>query len=1048
MQRAAPLQIPSLTLPEDGALLAALVEASGEALAAVLAGPAGPMVAVANNAAQRLLGAQAGLPLAALAPLAPFRQEIEAALRDGDPFSTEFDTDTGRLRLRAQRAGAALLLTVTDLGERARLERELKATRDRFELAVTAARDGIWDWDLSSDRIWFSPQWKAQFGYADADLPNTLDTWKALMHPEDREAALRLVEDYLSGKVTDFEAVLRFRHKDGGTVLIYSRAIKELDRRGRPVRLVGAHTDITNLSRMESALKAAESRLHDAIERLNDGFILYDAQDRVVMTNSRFREFYPELAPALTEGATFEDILRYSVRIGNVRTEGDPEAWIAQRLEAHRNPAGPFERRLKSGRIIRVTEHRTADGGIVSLGVDVTELREKERRLSDLVAAVPGMVYQWYQRADGSRGYSYVSPRSLEMYGIPAAELERDWTLLPIHPEDQRRWEASVAASVAADSDWSFEGRFILPDGTARWWRGASRPVRVGPDEVVFNGIVIDVEEQKRAEVELQYRAAMQRYTASLAGLGYWVWDRPTFRVTYCSPELADIRGVDVDTYLDTMATFEQQLDYIHPDDREYYRTYAMEVAKSKRTYVVEYRILRPDGQTRYVREVGGPVFGENGELLKYVGALQDITERKQRELELEEARDRLERQAAEVTALARELEGARDAAEAASRAKSRFLAVMSHELRTPMTGVIGMVDLMMGTVLSAEQRRYLDTLRSSADSLLVVLNDILDFSKIEAGQLVLEEIPINLPALVDDVRRLFAPAASQKSVELRAFTPACLLPEMLGDPTRLRQILMNLVGNAVKFTHRGHIEIRLAEAERQGGEWRLRFTVADTGIGIDPAVQPSLFESFTQADASTTRRFGGTGLGLAICKRLVSMMGGTIQVDSAPGQGSVFSFTVRMAPVAAPAAEPAPPPKAAAGAVDAPGKVRVLVAEDNQVNRLLISTMLERMGHSVSAVEDGARAVEAVRRGGYDIVLMDMQMPEMDGDTAAAVIRGMAPPLARIPIVALTADALPEDRDRYLSARLFDEYLTKPVNWGRLNQVIGDLAARARAAE
>lgn len=1043
MRHKSPLQVPGPDMPDETTLLAALVETSAEALAAVLPGPAGPTIVFSNPAAETLLGARAGLPLSALCPLAPFRPEIDAVLAGGGPFEMEVDTNDGRLLLRVRKAGSALLIAVTDLGDRVRLERELKSTRDRFELAVTAAKDGIWDRDLTTGNIWFSPQWKAQLGYADAELPNAPETWENLILPEDREAALKRFGDYLAGRTPTLEAIQRFRHRNGGTVLIYSRAIKELDGDGRPVRLVGADTDITHLSQMETALRDAESRLRDAIEQLHDGFILYDAQDRIVMTNSKFREFYPELAPVLRPGTTFEELLRYAVKTGMVDPSGDVDAWIAHRLEQHRNPTGFIERRLSTGRVIRVTEHRTAEGGIVSLGVDVTELHEKEQRFRNLVAAVPGMVYQWFHRSDGSQGFSYVSPRSLDMYGIPAADLERDWSLLPIFEGDRQRWAESVAASVANMSDWSFDGRIVLPDGTPRWWRGVSRPVRTGPEEIQFTGIVIDIEEQKRAEAELQYQSAMLRYTAGLAGLGYWVWDRATFRTVYCSPELAAIRGVDVETYLATMAAYEQQLEWIHPDDRDYYRTHAVEVAKSKRTYVVEYRIMRPDGQARHVREVGGPVFGDNGELLKYVGALQDITDRKQRELELEEARDRLEKQAAEMTALARELEAARDAAEAASRAKSRFLAVMSHELRTPMTGVIGMVDLMMGTALSAEQRRYLDTLRSSADSLLVVLNDILDFSKIEAGQLVLEAIPINVPALVEDVRRLFAPAAAQKNVELRAFTPACLLPDMLGDPTRLRQILMNLVGNAVKFTSHGHIEIRLAAADRDDAGWRLRFEVADTGIGIDPAVMPVLFESFTQADVSTTRKFGGTGLGLAICRRLVGMMGGTIQANSRPGEGSLFTFTVNLAAIPSVSAEVASSPQDGAETTD---RVRVLVAEDNPVNRMLIGTMLERMGHSVSAVENGARAVEAVRDGGYDIVLMDMQMPEMDGDTAAAVIRSLDPPISGIPIVALTADALPEYRNRRLGAKLFDEYLTKPVNWNRLNQAIGELAGRHRS--
>lgn len=921
-----------------------------------------------------------------------------------------------------------------------------------------------------------------------------------------------------------------------------------------------------------SMAQEAATHLIDGLERLKDGLILYDAEDRVMLFNQRFLDFFPELAPFVRPGITFEAVMRNLMASGTLPIPPEQaEAWLTDRLHRHRNPGPPFETALGKDRIIRVAEHRTGAGGHVSLVVDVTALRTSERRLRDLidgslqgivihrgfdvlyanqsfagifgfdtaeallkegsldfiippenkglarrsldrllreggsfqrsrvaalrhdgtriwievavravdwldgpalqsivmdvteraraedalaasearfrdlVSTVPGLVYQWYERTGGVHGYSYVSPRSREMYGIAPEDLVRDWSLLPIHPEDQDRWRRTIADAVLRETDWSFEGRFILPDGSVRWWRAVSRPVRVGPDEVRFNGIVIDIEEQKRAEAELQSREAMLRYSASLAGLGYWVWDRRLAWTTYCSPELAAIRGVTVEEYLETLGSFEQQLRWIQPEDRDYYRTHALDVARSRRTYVVEYRILRPDGQTRYVREVGGPVYDDRGELVKYVGALQDITDRKQRELELEEARDRLERQAAEMTALALELQTARDAAEAASRAKSRFLAVMSHELRTPMTGVIGMIDLLLGTTVTSDQRRYLETLHSSADALLVVLNDILDFSKIEAGQLVIEAIPVRLQALLDDVIDLFAPAASQKGVELRVRQPDRrqknrLPTELTGDPTRLRQVLMNLVGNAVKFTPAGSIELRAEARREESGSWLLRFEVEDTGIGIPPDVVPMLFESFTQADASTTRRFGGTGLGLAICKRLVTMMGGEIGVRSEPRRGSVFWFTVRMA---GPAAEPAEETVEVAAEEGRASGARVLLAEDNPVNRLLITTMLERMGFRPDAVANGREAVEAVQRERYDVVLMDMQMPEMDGDTAAGVIRDLPEPLCRLPIVALTADALPENRARHLRARLFDEYLTKPIDWPRLGEVIAALAAR-----
>lgn len=783
--------------------------------------------------------------------------------------------------------------------------------------------------------------------------------------------------------------------------------------------------------------------LVEALQSLDEGFVLFDADDRVVMTNSRFHEYYPAAHPFFRRGATFEEALRACVGAGAiVPDEPDTEAWIRQRLERHRNPSGGIERRLPDGRLIRIVERRTSDGGTLSLGLDITALAASEARFRDLVDTVPGMVYQWVERSDGSRGYSYVSPRCHEMFGVEAEALLRDWRLIRIHPDDAERWQASIDAVLASGGDWEFEGRFVLPDGAVRWWRGFARQLRFGPDERRFNGIVIDIDAQKRAEEALQSRQAMLRYTAGLAGLGYWIWDAEENRIVYWSPELAAIRGVPVDAYREKLGTLEQLLDAIHPDDRQTYLQRAVQVARNRGSYAVEYRMLRPDGELRHVSEVGGPVYGAGGRLTKFVGAVQDITLRKQRELELEDARDRLERQALEMTKLARALAAARDAAEAASRAKSRFLAVMSHELRTPMTGVIGMIDLLAGTPLSPEQQQYVETLRSSSDSLLVVVNDILDFSKIEEGQLTLERIPLRLPALLEDVRRLFTPAARRKGVDLLVQLPPQPVPDLMGDPTRLRQVLTNLMGNAVKFTERGRVELRLTDLDCDGSAVCLRVEVSDTGIGMDSATLTTLFEPFSQADASTTRRFGGTGLGLAICKRLIGMMGGEIGVDSRLGAGSTFWFSLRL-PLVVETARPAP----AGGKVteEAPMAARVLLAEDNQVNRLLITAMLQRKGFQVEAVVNGVEAVEAVRRDAHDVVLMDMQMPLLDGDGAAATIRGLAGPERDIPIVALTAEVLPEERLRRMNGGLFDGYMTKPVDWTKLTELVTSLAQRWR---
>jgi len=382
------------------------------------------------------------------------------------------------------------------------------------------------------------------------------------------------------------------------------------------------------------------------------------------------------------------------------------------------------------------------------------------------------------------------------------------------------------------------------------------------------------------------------------------------------------------------------------------------------------------------------------------------------------------------------ELRQARDAAESAASAKAQFLAMMSHELRTPMTGIIGMVDLLQDARMTDEQKHFVSVLRSSAQSLLTVLNDVLDYSKIEAGRLHLECIDFRPRDIAREVVDLLSHAASQRGNTLSAQWRPGSAQALAGDPTRLRQVLFNLVGNAIKFTERGKVTIEGDTQTMPDGSMMLTFAVVDTGVGIAPEVLPTLFRPFQQADSSTTRRFGGTGLGLAICRHLVEAMHGRIEVESRPGEGSTFRVSVPLAP-----ATGLPPEWAhETAALPIVRGMKLLVAEDNPTNRLLIGTRLRRAGHSVDLVENGLRAVDAARDADWDLILMDMQMPELDGVGATRAIRALPGARSRVPIVALTADALPEFRERYMSSGL-DDYLTKPIDWVALDRVLSRYA-------
>ncbi len=451
----------------------------------------------------------------------------------------------------------------------------------------------------------------------------------------------------------------------------------------------------------------------------------------------------------------------------------------------------------------------------------------------------------------------------------------------------------------------------------------------------------------------------------------------------------------------------------IHPDDRARALAEAREAAAGTERFVSRYRIVRPDGEIRHIRDIAGTYVDPHG-ARRMIGLMWDET-------------DDVARQ--------EELDGRRREAEAATEAKSRFLAAMSHEIRTPMTGVLGLLGLMLDEPLPEGQRERATIALGSARSLLEILNDILDFSKLEAGGLRVVGEAVDPRALVAEVVELMAPCAESKGLVLRhAIAPD--VPALVEtDPVRLRQVLTNLLSNATKFTDAGEVAVRVGYAPTADGAGRLTVEVEDTGVGIEPDHQERIFEQFVQVDTSLARRVGGTGLGLAICRQIVERMGGRMTLRSVPGMGSLFAFTV---PVPAPASgAPAGPAVGDAPAAErAERSLRVLLAEDNPTNRYLITAYLRAGGHAVETAANGTEAVAAAGRGGFDAILMDVQMPEIDGLEATRRIRALEGAAGRVPIVALTANAMARDRDACFAAGMTD-YLAKPIDVPALHRVL-----------
>jgi PAS domain S-box-containing protein len=587
-------------------------------------------------------------------------------------------------------------------------------------------------------------------------------------------------------------------------------------------------------------------------------------------------------------------------------------------------------------------------------------------------------------------------------------------------------------------------------------------------ERVAFAAFVRDIAERKRAEEAL--RKSEERFELAVRGSsdGLWDWKVPGDGF-YLSPRCSELLQADD---VESIKTFAAWLDRIHPADREGVEKAIRRHFRERVPFDVECRLRTGAGGHRWFRVRGQAVWNERSEAVRIAGSITDITQQKQtiesllRLQGIAEAKAQIEAQAAQLASKTAELEHARELSEAANRSKSEFLANMSHEIRTPMTAILGYSDLLANPSLSTNDRLDgVQRIRQNGRHLLAILNDILDISKIEAGKMTVERIECPVQEIVTEIAALMRPRATEKGLELRVEFAGRIPATVRSDPTRLRQILMNLTGNAIKFTERGGIRlvVGMSKSVPESGPARapsprISFEVVDTGIGMTREQMGSVFRAFTQGDPSMARRFGGTGLGLTISRRLAEMLGGSISATSEPGRGTTFRVEIETGPLegiamilptqadllARDETVRVEELRTAAGGDCLLDGVYILLADDARDNRKIVSWHLRRAGANVDLAENGRMAMEAALRAdlsgrSYDVVLMDMQMPELDGFAATKLLREKG--FAR-PIIALTAHAMTGDREQCLAAGCND-YATKPIDPQELLLTIARWVAR-----
>ncbi len=894
--------------------------------------------------------------------------------------------------------------------------RELQESVQRQHDLLEAMPDPVVVYASRGEVIYANQAFVDTYGYEREDIQGRRIPF---VPEEEAEEMGRIWKRLMAGAQTLVET--RRLCKDGRILDVQAKATLLSSSKDDADVLLVVHRDISKLKRAEEDLRKSEGKFRNAFQLSAFGMAMLSPEGRYQEVNPAFASLLG-YSPAELIGLNFLDLTHPEDKLDNLD-------YFREMLEgAQRRPWLQKRYIRKDGQVVwalvcltPVLDQREQPIFFIAQIQDITArrraeeaLRESEERYRRMVETAEEGI--WIIDENQRTSFANAKMASLLDCSLPAL---LDSNVLDFAPHDR---QDMVRSSLAKRLQGSYEAAWLRADGSLLWTQMSTTPLYDAQGRYQGAlGMFTDI--TKRKEMDARLRQSEERYRILAENVTDTIWQAdPNGRITYVSPSVTARRGYSPDELVG-----QDMLAMLPPQEQERASLSLQALLRSEpgqpASDILVVQQQAKDGSTRWTEIRASLLRDQHGQVSSIVGVNRDVTERKRWEVELLEAKER---------------------AVVANLAKSQFLANMSHEIRTPMNGVMGMIDLALGSELDPEVRDYLETAKVSADTLLGLLNDILDFSKIEAGRLELERITFSLRDSLGDTVRALAVAAHKKGLELNAFIAPGVPDVLKGDPSRLRQVVVNLLGNAIKFTEEGEVNLNVEVVSRMKDEAQLHLTVEDTGIGIPENEQKHIFNSFAQADGSITRRFGGSGLGLAISQQLCQMMGGRIWLTSQAGRGSQFHFTVRLG-----VGQEIPARPAQASLQQLKG-LKVLVVDDNPTNRRILHSLLTAKGLLASEVESGAAALAMLESNPasqepFRLVLIDINMPGMDGFELVSLLRAN-PDHASLPLVMLTSTGQRGDAARCRALGVAG-YLLKPVKekelWDTIRTVQGQAQHR-----